>query len=222
MIRRYTMTQATIQALQGLRDLSMIKWYVIPLLAIVFYIYTREMKEARTSGNWNAIFAGLTIFGVDFFNETWNGWVMHLTQRSAVWTTPGDTALRTMVGWNIEIMFMFSILGIIFYHTLTGKNIKILGIPEQWFWAIGYSAFCVFVECLLNVGGHLIWEYEYWRLSFKGVWLIFLFGYFHFFFFANIVIGLSTIKKKIIAVSIIYAVPIIMNIIALGFLGWMY
>jgi len=49
-----------------------------------------------------------------------------------------------------------------------------------------------------------------------------LFGYFHFFFFANIVIGLSTIKKKIIAVSIIYAVPIIMNIIALGFLGWMY
>lgn len=216
------MTQATIQALQGLRDLSMIKWYVIPLLAIVFYIYTREMKEARTSGNWNAIFAGLTIFGVDFFNETWNGWVMHLTQRSAVWTTPGDTALRTMVGWNIEIMFMFSILGIIFYHTLTGKNIKILGIPEQWFWAIGYSAFCVFVECLLNVGGHLIWEYEYWRLSFKGVWLIFLFGYFHFFFFANIVIGLSTIKKKIIAVGIIYAVPIIMNIIALGFLGWMY
>ncbi|MBP8987357.1 MAG: hypothetical protein KBG92_06110 [Spirochaetes bacterium] len=216
------MTQATIQALQGLRDLSMIKWYVIPLLAIVFYIYTREMKEARTSGNWNAIFAGLTIFGVDFFNETWNGWVMHLTQRSAVWTTPGDTALRTMVGWNIEIMFMFSIIGIIFYHTLTGKNIKILGIPEQWFWAIGYSAFCVFVECLLNVGGHLVWEYEYWRLSFKGVWLIFLFGYFHFFFFANIVIGLSTIKKKIIAVGIIYAVPIIMNIIALGFLGWMY
>jgi len=221
-IRRYTMTQATIQALQGLRDLSMIKWHVIPLLAIVFYIYTREMKEARTSGNWNAIFAGLTIFGVDFFNETWNGWVMHLTQRSAVWTTPGDTALRTMVGWNIEIMFMFSILGIIFYHTLTGKNIKILGIPEQWFWAIGYSAFCVFVECLLNVGGHLVWEYEYWRLSFKGVWLIFLFGYFHFFFFANIVIGLSTIKKKIIAVGIIYAVPIIMNIIALGFMGWMY
>ena len=216
------MTQATIQALQGLRDLSMIKWYVIPLLAIVFYIYTREMKEARTSGNWNAIFAGLTIFGVDFFNETWNGWVMHLTQRSAVWTTPGDTALRTMVGWNIEIMFMFSILGIIFYHTLTGKNIKILGIPEQWFWAIGYSAFCVFVECLLNVGGHLVWEYEYWRLSFKGVWLIFFCGYFHFFFFANIVIGLSTIKKKIIAVGIIYAVPIIMNIIALGFLGWMY
>jgi hypothetical protein len=216
------MTQATVQALQGLRDLSMVKWYIIPLLAIVFYIYTKEIKEARKTGDWNAVFAGATIFGVDFFNETWNGWIMHLTQRSAVWTTPGDTALRTMVGWNIEIMFMFTLLGIIFYHTLTGKNIKILGIPEKWFWAVVYSAFCVFVECLLNIGGHLVWEYEYWYLSWKGVWLIFLFGYFHFFFFANIVIGLSTIKKKIVAVSIIYAVPLAMNILALGILGWTY
>jgi len=216
------MTQATVQALQGLRDLSMVKWYIIPLLAIVFYIYTKEIKEARKTGDWNAVFAGATIFGVDFFNETWNGWIMHLTQRSAVWTTPGDTALRTMVGWNIEIMFMFTLLGIIFYHTLTGKNIKILGIPEKWFWAVVYSAFCVFVECLLNIGGHLVWEYEYWYLSWKGVWLIFLFGYFHFFFFANIVIGLSTIKKKIVAVSIIYGVPLAMNILALGILGWTY
>ncbi len=31
--------------------------------------------------------------------------------------------------------------------------------PNRWFWAIGYSAFCVFVECLLNMGGHLVWEY---------------------------------------------------------------
>jgi len=64
------MTQATVQALQGLRDLSMVKWYIIPLLAIVFYIYTKEIKEARKTGDWNAVFAGATIFGVDFFNET--------------------------------------------------------------------------------------------------------------------------------------------------------
>ena len=68
------MTAATQQALSGLRDLSMIKWYIIPLMAIVCYIYTREIKEARLTKNWNAVLAGLTIFGVDFFNETWNGW----------------------------------------------------------------------------------------------------------------------------------------------------
>jgi hypothetical protein len=82
------MTPATEQALSGLRDLSTIKWYIIPLLAIISYIYTREIKEARQTKNWNAILAGLTVFGADFFNETWNGWVMYLTQRSAFWTAP--------------------------------------------------------------------------------------------------------------------------------------
>lgn len=217
------MTEATVKALTGLRDITMLKWYVIPLLAIVFYIYTKEIKDAKKTGNWNAVLAGLTIFGVDFFNETWNGWVMHLTQYSAFWTTPGDTALRTMVGWNIEIMFMFLLVGIIFYHTLSESTTeKILGVPEKWFWAVSYSAFCVFVECLLNIGGHLVWEYPFWKLSFGGVWLIFLIGYFHFFCFAILVISLKKMKSKLITVGIIYAVPVIMNCLAFGFLGWKY
>jgi hypothetical protein len=217
------MTEATVRAFEGLRDLSMIKWYIIPLLAIVFYIYTREIKEAKKTGNWNAVLAGLTIFGVDFFNETWNGWVLHFTQRSAFWTTPGDTALRTMIGWNIEIMFMFTLLGVIFYHSLSeSTREKILGIPEKWFWAIGYSIFCVFIECVLNIGGHLVWEYPFWKLSFGGVWLIFFFGYFHFFCFAILVISLKSMKSKLVTVGTIYAVPVVMNVLAFGFLGWNY
>lgn len=217
------MTDASVRALSGLRDLSMIKWYVIPLLAIVFYIYSKEIREARRTSDWNAVFSGLTIFGVDFFNETWNGWVLHFTQRSAFWTAPGDTALRTMVGWNIEIMFMFLVAGIIFYNTLSdSKNERILGVPEKWFWAVIYSVFCVFIECLLNIGGHLVWDYSFWNLSFNGVWLIFLIGYFHFFCFAILVISLKTMKSKIITLGAIYAVPVIMNILAFGFLGWRY
>lgn len=217
------MTEATVQALDGLWDLSMVKWYIIPLLAIVFYVYTKEIKLARQTGDWNAVLAGLTIFGVDFFNETWNGWVMYLSDRSAFWTVPGDTALRTMVGWNIEIMFMFLLVGIIFYNTLTEtRKARILGLPEMWFWAIGYSAFCVFVEILLNIGGHLVWEYPWWERSFKGVWLIFLFGYFHFFCTAIWVITRKTLKTKVLIVAGIYAVPILMNIVAAGFLGWRY
>ncbi|MFZ5572800.1 MAG: hypothetical protein ACOZF0_20570 [Thermodesulfobacteriota bacterium] len=217
------MTQASIQALQGLRDLSTLKWYVIPLLAIVFYIYTTEMKKARETGNWNAIFAGLTVFGMDFINETWNGWVLHFTQRSAFWTTPGDTALRTMVGWNIEIIFMFLISGIIYYNTLSErKEDRILGIPNRWFWAIAYSIFCVFVECLLNKGGHLVWEYEFWHRSFKGVWLIFLFGYLHFYVAALLVIGMKSDRNKIIVISSIYSIAIVANVFGLGIMGWTY
>lgn len=216
-------TPASVQALENLRDLSTLQWYVIPLLAIVFYIYTAEIKKARQNGNWDAVFAGLTVFGMDFINETWNGWVFHLSQRSAMWTAPGETALRTMVGWNIEIMFMFAISGIIFYNTLSeDREARILGLPDRWFWAIGYAVFCVFVECLLNIGGHLVWEYPWWHRSFMGVWLIFLFGYFHFYVAAIIVIGLKKMKTKIIVVSSLYAIAIVANVITIGFLGWKY
>ncbi len=217
------MTEASRMALVGLRDLTTLKWYVIPLLAIVFYIYAKEINKARSSGNWDPIFAGLTLFGMDFINETWNGWVFAITQRSAMWTTPGDTALRTLVGWNIEIMFMFAIAGIIYYYTITpNPKDKILGISNWWFWAVGYAAFCVFVECLLNMGGLLIWEYEYWNLSFKGIWLIFIFGYFEFYIAIIAVLSLKTIKAKLIAISSLYAIATIGNVIGLGALGWVY
>ena len=217
------MTEASVRALSGLWDLTVIKWYVIPLLAVVFYIYVREIKEARHSGNWDAIFAGLTLFGMDFFNETWNGWVLALTGRSAFWTAPGDTALRTMVGWNIEIMFMFAISGIIYYHTLSDDPKKrILGLPNRWFWAVGYSVFCVFIEIILNLGGLLVWEYPFWNRSFAGVWLIFLLGYFTFYAAIILVLGLKKNSRKVLAVSLIYAVPVVMNVFARAVMGWRY
>jgi hypothetical protein len=217
------MTQASLQALQGLRDLSMMKWYAIPLLAIVLYIYFVEMKKAREIKNWDAVLAGLTLFGMDFINETWNGWVLHLTQRSAFWTAPGDTALRTMVGWNIEIMFMFAIAGIIYYHSLLPRREdKVFGIPNRWFMAIVFSAFCVFVEIVLNIGGHLVWEYSFWNRSFEGIWLIFLFGYFHFFIAIIFMLSRKTMKGKLIFISSLYLIAIAGNIIGLGILGFRY
>jgi hypothetical protein len=221
--KEQAMTDATVKALYRIRDLSMLKWYIIPLLAIVLFIYVREINKARSSRNWDAVLAGLTLFGMDFFNETWNGWVLNLTGRSAFWTTPGDTALRTLVGWNIEIMFMFAIAGIIFYYSLPADpKARLFGLPERWVWAVGYAAFCVFVECVLNIAGLLIWEYPFWKLSFGGIWLIFIVGYFEFFAAVNIVIGLPKLRAKIAAVAVIYAVPILMNVIGFGILRWNY
>jgi hypothetical protein len=37
---------------EHLRDFLMLKWYVIPLLALVLYICAVEMHKARSSGNW--------------------------------------------------------------------------------------------------------------------------------------------------------------------------
>ncbi|MEW6364202.1 MAG: hypothetical protein AB1714_06140 [Acidobacteriota bacterium] len=217
------MTLASQQALIGLRDLSTLQWYVIPLLALVLYVYATEIKRARISGDWNSVFAGLTLFGMDCVNETWNGWVLVLTGRSACWTAPGPTALRTMVGWNIEIMFMFAIAGIVFYHTLgEDRRHKILGLPEPWFWAVVYSAFCVLVEVLLNIGGLLVWEYAFWNRSLGGVWLIFLLGYFIFFAAVILVTGMRSNRGKLLVIGTIYGVAVMMNILGMGAFGWVY
>jgi len=217
------MTEASVRALEHLRDFSTLKWYVIPLLAVVLYIYAVEIRKARATRSWDAVIAGLTLFGMDFFNETWNGWALNISGRSAFWTTPGDTALRTMVGWNIEIMFMFAIAGIVFFHTCPeNKAERVLGVPARWFWAVVFTAFCVLVECVLNAGGHLVWEYPWWNRTFAGIWLILVFGYFEFFAAINLVLDLKTTRAKFAAVGIIYAVPVLLNVVGMGILGWRY
>ncbi len=218
-----TPTPESLQALDNIRNFDTLTWYVIPLLAIVFYIYTNEIKKARETGNWNAIYAGATVFGMDFINETWNGWVFHFTQYSALWTTPGESALKVMIGWNIEIIFMFLISGVVFANTVDeDRTKKIFGINNRWFWAIGYSIFCVFIESILNIGGLLVWSYPFWNLSFGGIWLIFFFGYFHFFVAAILVMRMDSKRKKIITIITIYGIAIVMNIIGFGFLGMWY
>ena len=118
---------------------------------------------------------------------------------------------------------MFAISGIIYYNTLSkDRTEKILGIPNQWFWAIGYSVFCVFVEWFLNKGGHLIWEYPFWNRSFKGVWLIFFLGYFHFYVAALLVINMKTIRAKLITVTSLYTIAVLANIYGLGMMKWQY
>ena len=53
------MTESARQALVGLRDFSTLQWYVVPFLALLFYIYLVEIRSARQSGNWDAVVAGV-------------------------------------------------------------------------------------------------------------------------------------------------------------------
>ncbi|MGA2504185.1 MAG: hypothetical protein ABSG01_08865 [Anaerolineales bacterium] len=93
------------QALAILRKGSeTFQWYVIPLLSFVFYAYTVEAEKR----NWNLVLAGLAFWGMDWFNEIWNGLVFHFTNYAPVWGAPGKTAFLILIGLNIEIMFMSS------------------------------------------------------------------------------------------------------------------
>jgi len=198
-----------------LRDGSQFQWYVIPLFALVVYVYAVEIERQ----NWSLIFAGLAFWGMDWFNEIWNSLVFHFTNYAPVWGAPGKTAYLILIGLNIEICFMFFVSGIVWSKMLPrDKRLRIAGIPNRLVFAVAGSVFCVFVEVLLNALGVLTWEYAWWDAN--SPWLIFLIGYLTFFLVSFWVYDMETIKKKAITVGVILGVDIVALVIFMGILNW--
>ena len=209
------MTDSALRALSILRQGTNFQWYVIPLLAFVFYVYTVEAEKH----NWSLILAGLAFWGADWFNEIVNGLVLRGTGFAPIWSEPGPTAYLILVGLNIETAFMFAVAGIIWTKMLLpNKTDKILGIPNRWFIAIAGSAFSVFVEYFLNAAGALTWEWPWWNRG--APILIFLFGYLTFFIVAFWVFDMKSIKQKVQTVGALWAVNILSLIVFAGFLKW--
>jgi hypothetical protein len=208
-------TDSAAQALQILRNPGTFQWYVIPLFALIVYVYTMEVERR----NWSLVFAGLAFWGMDWFNEIWNGLVFHFTNYAPVWGAPGKTAYLLLIGLNIEICFMFAIAGIAFSKMLpTDKSMKILGIPNRLAFAVIGSLFCVIVELLLNAAGALTWEYTWWNLG--APWLIFLIGYLPFFLVSFWVFDMPSVKQKAITAGSILGFDLICLAVFAGVLGW--
>jgi hypothetical protein len=209
-------TESAAQALSILREGSLFQWYVIPLFALVVYVYAVEVERR----NWNLFFAGLAFWGMDWFNEIWNALVFHATGYAPVWGAPGQTAYLILIGLNIEICFMFALAGITFGKMLLpDRRTRILGIPNRVFLAIAGSAFCVFIEVLLNAIGALTWDYAWW--SARAPWLIFLIGYLPFFFVSFWVHDIPGLKKKALVVGAIFGVDLMAILVFGMILGWL-
>jgi len=208
-------TDSALEALAILRDGSQFQWYVIPLFALVVYVYAVEVERR----NWNLVFAGLAYWGMDWFNEIWNSLVFHFTNFAPVWGAPAKTAYLILIGLNIEICFMFAIAGVTFGKMLPAdKNLRIWGIPNRLLIAVGGSVFCVFVEVLLNIIGALTWDYSWWNRS--APWLIFLVGYLPFFLVSFWVHDMESVKKKLSVLGVIYGVDIVSILLFGVILGW--
>jgi uncharacterized membrane protein len=208
-------TDASLRALKILRDGGQFQWYVIPLLALVLYVYATEVERK----NWNLVFAGLAFWGMDWFNEIWNALVFHFTQYAPVWGAPGKTAYLILIGLNIEICFMFAIAGIVMAKTLPpDRRVRILGVPNRWFVAVSGAVFCVVVEVFLNAVGALTWDYAWWNA--RQPWLIFLFGYLTFFVVSFWVYDMRKIRDKAAAVGAIFAVDILCLVVFASVLKW--
>ena len=209
------MTESASQALSILRDPAQFQWYVITLFALVVAVYANEVERK----NWSLVFAGLAFWGMDWFNEIWNGLVFHFTQVAPVWGAPGKTAFLLLIGLNIEICFMFAISGIAFSKMLPAdKKMKILGVPNRLFFAVAGSIFCVFVEILLNAANALTWDYSWWSAG--APWLIFLIGYLPFFLVSFWVFDMESVRKKAITVGSILGFDLLCLIVFAGILRW--
>jgi hypothetical protein len=208
-------TQSAEQALLILRDTGQFQWYVIPFLLIVLYIYAIEIEKK----NWNGILAALAFWGMDWINEIWNALVFKANQYAAVWMAPGDTAFLILIGLNIEITMMFAIMGIVSTKMLPpNSDQKIKSIPKWVIFAGINSIACVIVEIILNLSNALIWEYSWW--SIQSPWLIWVIGYMPFWLMAYWIYHMKEMKKKVITVSIIWAIIAISLIVFMGILKW--
>ena len=208
-------TEAALEAQRILRDAGQFQWYVIPLFALVVYVYAVEIERR----NWNLVFAGLAFWGMDWFNETWNSLVFHFTGYAPVWGAPGETDYLILIGLNIEICFMFAIAGVVFSKTLPpDPQLRILGIPNRLLLAVAGSVFCVFVEILLNLANALTWDYSWWNV--QAPWLILLLGYLPFFLVAFWVHDMQNTRKQAMTVGALYAFEGLLLLIFGPILGW--
>ncbi len=209
------MTESAKQSLAILRDPSLFQWYVIPIFVIVFYIYSAEIGKR----NWSVVLGGLAFWGMDWFNEIWNGLVLHFTRYSACWLAPGKTAYLILCGLNIEICLMFAVLGPSFLKTLPkDKKTKILGIPNRPFLIVVNSIMCVAIEVILNRADALVWDYWWWNFPF--VLPIVVVGYMPFMAAAFFVHDMEKMKNKIIAVSAILGVDAFLFLLFAFGLKW--
>lgn len=87
-----------------------LKWYIVPLFVIWLFLIVNEIRQKRFS----VVFGAAAFWLWDVFNETWNAMV-YATTGQPVWgtTAAGGSALQILVGYNIEISFMFFILGML-------------------------------------------------------------------------------------------------------------
>lgn len=208
-------TESAAAALRILRDPGQFQWSVIPLFALVVYVYAVEVERR----NWRQVHAGLAFLGLDGFAEIVNALVLHFTGHAPLWGAPGRTAFLILVGLNLEICLMFAILGVVFCKLLPrDPHRRVLGLPNRLVVALAGSGFCLCVELMLNAAGALTWDWPWW--SARAPWSIFLGAYLPFFILGFWVHDLPEARQQAWAVGLVFAVDLA-GILVFGWaLGW--
>ena len=202
--------EATRQALDILRSGSTFQWYVIPMLALVLYVYANEYAQRH----WRPIAAGLALYGVHWFYEIGNALIQHFSGH-ALWTVPTGTSFLLLVGVGVELSLMFSVAGLIMSKFLPADpHLKILGIPNRWVFAVGNAAFFAIFESFLVRTPTFVWVYPWW-----GALPVFLTVYIPFFLAAFLCHDWAP-RTQVRFIGSVFTVDAVMLVVFAGVLGW--
>jgi len=202
--------ELTQQALGILRNTDTFQWYFIPLFAFVVYIYFNEIQNK----NWKGIAAGLSLYMVHWFYEIMNALIQHFSGH-ALWTVPDGTSFLLLIGVGWELSMMFSVAGLIFSKVLPDDpKMKILGINNRVFFALGNAAFFSIFEIFLARTPAFHWVYEWW-----GAFPVFVTTYIPFFLAANFAYDWEPKKQKMF-IGTLFGINAVMLIVFAGFLKW--
>ena len=178
------------------RSTENFNWTFIFILAVVFYVYWTEIHKK----NYEAVFAGLALYGVHWLYEIVNAIIGHISGYP-LWSVSNDsTTFILLIGVCWELSMMFSLAGIISfrmmpqdrtkrYFTKNGKK----GISCKLVVAIEMALlFALFESFLAGTSNHsFIWVYKWW-----GVIPVFITTYVPFFLASNYVPDMAPAKRK--------------------------
>jgi len=203
------------QALSILRDPSHFQWHVVPVFAIVVYLYFVEIEKR----NWDAVCAGLAYYGIEWIGEYINSLWLHFSGYAPLWGEPGNSAYLILVGLNVETTLMFAIFGLAIAKLLPkDRKAKICGIPGRLAVVLGLSLFAAIVETTLNALGALTWDYSWW--GWPNLLPVILFAYIPACAFAVWVHDLQSRKARVGVLVGIYALDLVGWVVFVSGLRW--
>ncbi len=202
--------ELTQQALSILRSGENFEWYVIPLLALVIYVYTNEISKK----NWKGVAAGLSLYLVHWFYEIANALIQHGSGH-ALWTVPTGTSFLILIGVGIELSLMFSIAGLVLSKILPeNPKLKILGINNRIFFAVVNAALFSIIEIFLAKTPAFHWVYSWW-----GAFPVFVTVYIPFFVVSFLCYDWKP-KVQVAVIATLFLVDALMMIVFAGCLKW--
>lgn len=178
------------------RSTENFNWTFIFILAVVFYVYWTEINKK----NYDAVFAGLALYGVHWLYEICNAIIGRLFGYPLWSVSNASTTFILLIGVCWELSMMFSLAGIISFKMLPqdrsrrffakngrkGISCKLMGALQM------ALLFALFESFLAGTSNHsFIWVYKWW-----GVIPVFITTYVPFFLASNYVPDMEPKKRN--------------------------